>query len=223
MMSQITMLLLGAVYAVFTQNLLFSGGLGASEMMRAARRNSEILLTSSLMSLFSAATGLLSVWITELFNRQRETVNILHWRYMIFSTQYPSLHYVWHAAIFAFILLILYVLVNVVLLFLPFKHKPVLQKRIGMSVLNTLVLSVPLVIFRQSLEIWPTSIWPALGWGLGAGIAFYIVTILINSGMHILQQNKAIPATFTGVPATLIYTGLLALAFTGFAGGGVLF
>jgi Na+-translocating ferredoxin:NAD+ oxidoreductase RnfA subunit len=41
--------------------------------------------------------------------------------------------------------------------------------------------------------------------------------------MYILQQNKAIPPMFSGVPATLIYTGLLALAFTGFAGGSPLF
>jgi len=218
-MRELTMLLMGGIYAVFTQNLLFSGGVGASEMIRAARRNSEIMLTSILISLFSAVTAALSVGAALLIGGQRETVSILHWRYMIFSAQYPSLHYVWHAAIFALILLVLYVLVNVVIKFLPIKHKRIMHKRMGMSVLNALVMSVPLIIFRRGY----VEIWPAIGWGLGAGVAFYCVTMLINSGMYILQQNKAIPAMFTGVPATLIYTGLLALAFTGFAGGGMLF
>jgi len=225
-MNQITLLLLGAIYAVFTQNLLFSGGLGASEVVRVARRNSEMVLTSTIMSGFAATAGVLSVLATELIGRQRDNVSVLHWRYMIFSVQYPSLHYVWHAVIFALILLVLYVLVNIIIKFVPvkIKHKPLLHKHMGMSALNTLVIGVPLLIFRRGdAQVWNMQIWSAIGWGLGAGLAFYFVTMLINSGMHILQQNKAIPPMFTGVPATLIYTGLLALAFTGFAGGGVLF
>jgi len=214
-MNEIMALATAAVYAVFLHNLLFSGGLGASEMIRAARRNSEIMLTSVLISLFGAATALIGLSVTRLIGAQRDVAgDLFHMRFSIYT-----MPYVWHAAIFALILLVLYVIVNVVIMFLPLRHKRILHKRMGMSVLNTLVMGVPLLLFRQG-NIYMGR---AVGMALGAGVAFFIVTMLINSGMHILQQNKAIPPMFSGVPATLIYTGLLALAFTGFAGGEPLF
>ena len=214
-MSEILLLFMGAVYAVFTHNLLLGSGLGGSEMIRAAQRNSEILLTSVLISLFSAVTAALSVVITAFIAGRREIAReFFHYRLSLYS-----LPYIWHAMIFALVLLALYLAVNVAIALLPLKHKRILHKRMGMSVLNVLVVSVPLLLHREG----NTSIGWAIGLGLGAGLAFYLVTTLINSGMHILQQNKAIPPMFTGVPATLVYTGLLALAFTGFAGGEPLF
>jgi len=207
------------IYAVFLHNLLFSG-LGASEMIRAAQRNSEILLTSVLISAFSAVVALLNLGFTAVIGGQRGIVAWLEWDYMIFSTRFPGLLYVWHAAVFAVILLLLYLLVNLIVRFLPAsKQKLLMHKRVGAAAINTLVISVPLLLYRQA----NMNPWIALGMGLGAGVAFYVVTMLVNSGMHGLRQNKAIPPQFSGVPATLIYTGLLALAFTGFAGGLSLF
>ena len=188
-------MLTAASYAVFLRNLLFSGGLGASEVMRAAQRNSEILMSSLLVSLFSGAAASLC------FEAGR--------RLAIFE-------YAWLAALYGAVLLGLYLVVCVVIALLPQKlarHRPILLRRIGISALNTLVMGVPLLAHRMG-----ESLPGAIGMGLGAGLAFLVVTMLINSGLHILQQNKAIPPMFTGVPAALIYTGLLALAFTGFKG-----
>jgi len=214
-MNEIMQMFTAAVYAVFLSNLLLRGGLGASEMIRAAQRNSEIMLTSVLISLFATATALIGRSVTMLINAQREIAHeFFHYRFSIFTMPYT-----WYAAIFGVILLLLYLLANLAIALLPLKHKRLLHKRMGMSVLNSLVMSVPLLLYLQG----NTEIWPVLGMGLGAGVAFYIVTMLINSGMHILQQNKAIPPMFSGVPATLIYTGLLALAFTGFVGGEPIF
>ena len=57
--SAILSMFTAASYAVFLRNLMFSGGLGATEVLRAAQRNSEILMSSLLVSLFSgAAAGL---------------------------------------------------------------------------------------------------------------------------------------------------------------------
>ena len=208
-MNEIMMMFTAAVYAVFLRNLLFSGGLGTSEMIRAAERNSEIMLTSMLISGFSMATAAISRGATVLINSQRDVAGgFFHWRFSIFT-----LPYTWYAAIYGVILLSLYLLVNLTIALLPLKHKRILHKRMGMSVLNTLVMSVPLLVYREGKDLLF-----ALGLGLGAGVAFYIVTMLVNSGMFLLHENKAIPPMFTGVPATLIYTGLLALAFTGFTG-----
>ena len=110
-------------------------------------------------------------------------------------------------------LLGLYLVVCVAVSLLPLRRKPLLLKRMGVSVLNSLVMAVTLLSSLKAAYDLP---W-AIGVGLGAGLAFCVVTLLINSGMHILRKNKAIPPMFSGVPATLIYTGLLALAFSGFS------
>jgi len=187
-------MLTAAFYAVFLRNLLFSGGLGATEVLRAAQRNSEILMSSLLVSLFSAAAaGLCYVAVRPL-----------------------TIGYALRAALYGGVLLALYLITCVVIVLLPHKlapRRPILLRRIGISALNTMVMGVPLLAHLTG-----ESVFGAIGMGLGAGLAFLVVTMLINSGLHILQQNKAIPPMFTGVPAALIYTGLLALAFTGFQG-----
>jgi len=185
-----------AIYAVFLRNLIFSGGLGASEVLRAAQRNSELLMTSILVSVFSTATAVICRFlpVDRLLSR----------------VAYP---YAWRAALFGAVLLALYLVACTGIAFSPFKVKRLLLKRMGMSVLNNLVMAVPLLMYRAG-----DSLPRAVGMGIGAGVAFMAVALLINSGLHILRQNKAIPPMFTGVPAALIYTGLLALAFTGFTG-----
>ena len=188
-------MLTAAVYAVFLRNLLFSGGLGGSEVLRAAQRNSEILLTSLLVSLFSTAAAVICRFV---------------------AAPLAIYQYAWLSALYGGVLLVLYLGTCGVITLLPRKyapHKPLLLKRMGMSALNTIVMGVPLLAHRLG-----ESLPGAIGMGLGAGVAFLTVALLINSGLHILQQNKAIPPMFTGVPAALIYTGLLALAFTGFQG-----
>jgi len=185
-----------AIYAVFLRNLIFSGGLGASEVLRAAQRNSELVMTSTLVSLFSTATAVIC-------------------RLLPMDRLFPGadLPYAWRTALFGGVLLALYLLVCTAITASPFKLKRLMLKRIGMSALNNLVMAVPLLVYRAG-----DSLPRAIGMGIGAGIAFLAVALLINSGLFILQQNKAIPPTFTGVPAALLYTGLLALAFTGFTG-----
>jgi len=193
-------MLTAASYAVFLRNLLFSGGLGATEVLRAARRNSEIMMSSLLVSLFSAAAAGLS----------HVAVGLLP------AGLLENFYYAQRAALYGGVLLGLYLITCTVTALLPRKiahFKPLLLKRMGMSALNTLVMGVPLLAHLTG-----ESLFGAIGMGLGAGLAFLVVTMLINSGLHILQQNKAIPPMFTGVPAALIYTGLLALAFTGFQG-----
>jgi Na+-translocating ferredoxin:NAD+ oxidoreductase RnfA subunit len=188
-------MLTAASYAVFLRNLLFSGGLGASEVLRAAQRNSEILMSSLLVSLFSGAAAGLCFEVTR--------------RLAIFE-------YAWLAALYGAVLLVLYLATCVVIALLPrglARHRPILLRRIGISALNTIVMGVPLLAHRMG-----ESLPGAIGMGLGAGLAFLVVTMLINSGLHILQQNKAIPFFFNDAATTEIYTGLLALAFTGFKG-----
>ena len=190
----VTMVTAG-LYAVFLQNLVFSGGFGATEAIRAARKNGDIPFLSAVITVFTTLVtiiarlvlGTLPAWLGQRF--------------------------AWIVGVYSAVLLLLYLLVCGTAALLKVRWKRYLLTRMGMAALNTLVMAVPLISYRMGQTL-PQ----AVAAGLCAGIAFAVASLLVNSGMHILQQNKSIPAMFTGVPATLLYTGLLSLAFTGFTG-----
>lgn len=195
MREQLSAMLAAGLYAVFLYNLVFSGGLGATEVIRAAKKNGGMLIFSLLISVFSMLTAavcrLLIVWFPRL----------------------EGLEFQWRMLLFGGVLLGVYLLCGAAISLIRFRYRAYLLKYMGMAILNTLVMSVPLLSFQLGYNL-PR----AVAMGFGAGLAFLGASMLINSGMHLLQQNKSIPVMFTGVPATLLYTALLALAFTGFTG-----
>jgi len=56
-----------------------------------------------------------------------------------------------------------------------------------------------------------------LGYAFGTGIAFFLASILVFEGTRKLKGSH-IPEAFRGLPATLIYIGILSLAFYGLIG-----
>ncbi|MDR1464553.1 MAG: hypothetical protein LBJ11_04555 [Oscillospiraceae bacterium] len=187
------------LYAVFLQNLVFSGGFGTTEAIRTAKKNGRLLSASLAISLFSAVTTVICQLLTTL-------------------PRLATLPFIWLAALYGGVLLGLYLLAAGLSVLLPLPRKTLVLRRIGMYCLNTIVFAVPLLSFRLGY-----SIFQGLAYGLTAGLAFAAATLLINAGMATLRENKAIPPMFFGLPATLIYTGLLALAFTGFTGAPLTF
>jgi Na+-translocating ferredoxin:NAD+ oxidoreductase RnfA subunit len=75
---------------------------------------------------------------------------------------------------------------------------------------------MPLINYRSAFNVIES-----IGAGLGAGLAYIIAVILINSGLKKLDTITTIPKAFKGTPAIFIYTALLSLAFTGISGTSV--
>ena len=61
----------------------------------------------------------------------------------------------------------------------------------------------------------------SLGFGLGSGIGYVLAVLLVTEARHRLR-SKAIPEAFRGLPITLVYIGVLALAIYGFTGHSVI-
>ena len=61
----------------------------------------------------------------------------------------------------------------------------------------------------------------SLGFGLGSGIGYVLAVLLVTEARHRLR-SKAIPKAFRGLPITLVYIGVLALAIYGFTGHSVI-
>jgi electron transport complex protein RnfA len=181
-----------AFYAVFMQNIVFTGGFGASEVTAAVRSKKGLLRIWALVCGASLLTAIAQVLLVVLYPAIKTRNTALQVAFLMGCT------------------LLLYLITGLVLHLV--QAKAWLQV-LPPAILNTLVLAVPLLNYRLG-----ESIPRAIATGLGAGIAFGLAAFLVRVGLHVLEKNEHIPQPFRGLPATLLYTGLLAMAFSGFTG-----
>lgn len=80
------------------------------------------------------------------------------------------------------------------------------------SIFNTLIFGTLLLNFSHNYKLVESLIF-----GVGAQIGFMIATLLVIEGNRRLQISK-VPNAFKGLPITLIYIGILSLAFYGLVG-----
>lgn len=186
-------MLSAAVYAIFVQNLVFSGGYGASEAMRMAARPKMLASTALMIVYFSTLTAVICRTLDN---------------YDYIASQSQSIHFL----IFTGALTAVY-FITCALTFLILKPPKKIMTNFGIAALNTLVLAIPLINYRSS-----STLWESIGTGFGSGIAFVLATLLISAGFSKLSSNKKIPPMFRGTPVMFIYTALLSLAFMGISG-----
>lgn len=182
-----------AIYTVFIQNLVLIGGYGASEAVRIAAKPRRFFLFALSIAYFSVVTS--------------AGCRILDFIPSVFALKDSA-----HAAIYIFMLVLVY-LITAVLIRIFLKAEPKFLSLLGISALNTLVLAIPFINHRAAYNLTES-----IGTGLGAGLAFILAVAFLRNGMQRLEQNKDIPAAFRGIPAIFVYIALLSLAFTGFSG-----
>ncbi|WP_423406136.1 Rnf-Nqr domain containing protein [Faecalibacterium prausnitzii] len=84
------------------------------------------------------------------------------------------------------------------------------------AAVNSGVLGTVLVERTQSFTLEQS-----LGFGLGSGLGYLLAVMLVTEAQNRLR-SKAIPEAFRGLPITLVYIGVLALAIYGFTGHSVI-
>ena len=84
------------------------------------------------------------------------------------------------------------------------------------AAVNSGVLGTVLVERTQSFTLEQS-----LGFGLGSGLGYLLAVMLVTEAQNCLR-SRAIPEAFRGLPITLIYIGVLALAIYGFTGHSVI-
>lgn len=191
-MSIIAELLLAAVYAMLLQNLIFTGGYGASEAIRMSAKPKQLFAMSFFIMLFSTAASLICVLLEQIKAVRKMGI-------------------IGHAVLFIIVLSFVY-LVTLTVLVNRLKAKKRTVRRLGIAAFNTLVLAVPFLNYRAGF-----SIPEAIGSGIGAGFAFALATFLINLGLQRLQKSE-VPDMFKGTPAIFLYVAMLSLGFAGILG-----
>lgn len=84
------------------------------------------------------------------------------------------------------------------------------------ATVNSGVLGTVLVERTQSFTLEQS-----IGFGLGSGLGYLLAVMLVTEAQNRLR-SRAIPEAFRGLPITLIYIGVLALAIYGFTGHSVI-
>ena len=81
-----------------------------------------------------------------------------------------------------------------------------------MACFNTAVIGAALIAVQGILTF--THV---LGFAVGSAIGFSIALFLVEEGQRVLSLRQ-IPKAFRGLPITLLYIGILSLAFYGLIG-----
>ena len=174
------------------QNLVLSAGFDASLLVKLVRHPRRLLRFGVLLLLFTVTTSALFFPVDLLL---------------------PD---VWWANMLRPVLLltvscILYVVTIAVLHAFP-DHEWRNRHLLPLAAFNNVVVGVGLLINYKI----PASFFQAIGFAAGAALGFLLVAIVTAETVERLD-NPDIPAAFRGLPATLVYMGLLALALMGFA------
>lgn len=184
-----------AVLAVFAQNAVFTRALGVSRLVKLADDDAVDSLTfGALLCALQAISALLGYLVNRWWGSGK------YWAYLR-----PLVMVACSAAAFFAVLLI------VVGCFRVHGAREIVAV-LPMATFNTCILGTLLVTTVQSFSLPQT-----LGFALGSGLGYVMAMLVVREGQERLQ-SEAVPATFRGLPITLLYIGILALAIYGFTG-----
>ncbi len=188
-----------ALLAVFAQNAIFTRALGVSRLVQLVGddRTSSVLFGLQLcitQVLMAPIAWYAGSWITPLTNRAQLR---------------PLVYMACIAAVCVLEQLVLWAAKS-----LPYRSA--LLRIVPLAGLNSCVLGTVLVERTQSFTLGQS-----LGFGLGSGLGYVLAVLLVTEARHRLR-SKAIPEAFRGLPITLVYIGVIALAIYGFTGHSVI-
>ena len=187
-----------AMAAVFIENTIFTRALGTSRMMNIIKSPKTMLKFSVLLTSITTVSGFLA-WAINLVIRG--------WGIRLYI----------EPLLFVIVLIFVFALFSVVLFFLYPKNYRKMSEILLLAVFNCATLGAILLPAHNSMLSAEVSLSSWLGFSFGTGVAFFMATVLVFEGTRKLRGTQ-VPEPFRGLPATLIYIGILSLAFYGLIG-----
>lgn len=187
-----------ALAAIFIENTIFTRALGTSRMLSIVKSPKTMLKFGVMLTCITTVSGFLA-WAVNLLIRP------LSFRLYI------------EPFIFVLVLIIVFVLASLVIYYAFPKTYRKMSEILLLAVFNCASLGAILLPAHNSLLSVEASLPTWVGFSFGTGVAFFIATLLVFEGTRKLKGTH-IPAPFRGFPATLIYIGILSLAFYGLIG-----
>ena len=191
-MNTIVTTVLVFLIAATMQNLVLTAGFDSSVMLKINRNPRQLLRFSVLVLCFSVIT-------TAIFYPIDRLLAATWWVRML------------RPIIIVCIVCLLYLLAIVVLSRFETLYRRV-RHLLPLAIFNNLIVGVALLL---NLQV-SVSFLPALALAAGAAVGFGCLSAMTAEAME-RMDNPEIPSSFRGLPATLVYLGLLALALMGFS------
>lgn len=181
--------------AAFIENMVLTTGFGSSVLLRMSRKRRNLLPFSIILCIFSVLTVLICYPLDMLIG----TGFIAKWIRPFMIVSVTALLYI--AAV---------LLLN--------KKFPSVYARVSrmlpLAAFNNLVVGIAMVVNQQ----FALSLSGTLGLSLGACMGYLLLSWLTAEGIERLD-NPDVPKAFRGLPAVLLYLGILTLALMGFKFG----
>lgn len=182
-----------ALLAMFFENIIFTRAIGTSTSLFVVRKKINLFRFGTILVVITTLSSLLT--------------------WLIYPLIKTSL-YKYYITPIVYVIIIGFVYIAVLLFCNKFlhHHKKEINRIIHITAFNCAVLG--LLLLSSSFNF---SLAGFIGFGIGGGIGFCFATYLIAIAYKKLN-SKDIPRSFRGFPVTLIYIGILSLAFYGLIG-----
>ncbi len=187
-----------ALAAVFLENIIFTRALGTSRLLNVVKSPKMMFKFGVLLTCITTVSGFLA-WLVSLL------ISKLSFKLYI------------EPLIFVLILILVYVATSIVLLLLYPRTYRKMSEILLLAVFNCASLGAILLPAHNSLLSFEANLASWLGYSFGTGVAFFLASFLVFEGTRKLK-GSSVPEAFRGLPATLIYIGILSLAFYGLIG-----
>lgn len=186
-----------AVVAVAAQNAIFTRALGVSRLVKMVDDGSvELLKFGALLTFVQFLSSLLGYFVNRLLAGSS----------FAYKAAFQPLVLVLCSVVAFFV-----VLLGVALLGSRIAAKDYVEL-LPMATFNCCVLGTLLLTTLGGYTLAQT-----LAFSLGTSVGYVLAVLLVDEGQRKIQ-NRNLPATFRGLPVTLVYIGILALAIYGFTG-----
>lgn len=180
-----------AIVAVFVQNILLTRAMGTSAALFVIRKRNNLWLFGGILTGIITLSSVLVYFVDKVLG-SRESSDA------------------WTPFIYVIIVGVVYIAVLLLCSRLPSRYREQIIPMIHLSAFNGAVFGA--LFLSKNYDVWGH-----IAFGLGTGLGFILASYLVALGYDRLNSDK-IPSAFRGFPITLIYIGILSLAFYGLIG-----
>lgn len=179
------------VSVALLQNVILTTGFGSSVMIHMVKKPKSIWLFSGILGFFSVLTVVIAYPLDKHFG--------------------TDMNNLWRPFVMVAITVLLYVGITLLLKWLLPNFYSRVSRLLPMAAFNNLVTGIAMACNAH----FGTNLAGNIGLAIGSCLSFGILTWLTAEGIE-RMDNPDMPEAFRGMPSTLLYVGLLALALMGF-------
>ena len=184
-----------AIIAVFAQNAVFSRALGVSRLVKLVDDTTVDSLTfGALLCFIQIISAPLAYFVN------------------FFLAPLPYKAYIRPLVMVLCSAAALFIVLGVLVFIFKMESAKNVVAVLPMATFNCCILGTLFITTMQNFTLLET-----LGFAIGSGIGYVMAVVIVTEGQRKLQ-SRSVPATFKGLPITLIYIGILSLAIYGFTG-----